>query len=77
MTEVKVGLDRHLTEGPQSALERKLIADYLHSRGYYMPDLKDLPEQKAKSLMEKACLYAALKLTEIESRAKLRREIEA
>ena len=76
MVEVKVGLDRPLAEGPQSALERGLIAEYLLSKGYHMPDLRDLPEQTAKSLMTKACLYAALKLTEIESRAKLHREIK-
>jgi hypothetical protein len=76
MAEVKAGLDRLSAEGPQSALERKLIAEYLLSQGYHLPDLKGLPEQTAKSLMKKACLYAALKLAEIESRARLRREIE-
>ena len=76
MDEVKVGLNPLLAEGPQSALERRLIAAYLLSRGYRMPDLKDLPEQTATSLMKNACLYAALKLTEIESRARLRREIK-
>ena len=76
MAEVKVGLDRPLAEGPQSSLERRLIAEYLLSKGYHMPDLRDLPEQTAKSLMKKACLYAALKLAEIESRAKLRRGIK-
>jgi hypothetical protein len=76
MAEVKVGLDRLLMEGPQSGLERKLIAEYLLSKGYLMSDLRDLPEQKAQNLMKKACLYAALKLAEIESRAKFRREIE-
>lgn len=76
MSKVKVDLDRHLAEYPQSALERKFIAEYLLSKGYELPDLKDLPEQTAKALMKKACLYAALKLAEIESRAKLRRGIE-
>jgi hypothetical protein len=76
MTETKAGPDRLMGEGPQSILERKFIAEYLLSKGYHMTDLRDLPEQKAKSLMKKACLYAALKLAEIESRAKLRRGIE-
>lgn len=75
MAEVKIASNRLLAEGPQSALERKLIAEYLLSKGYHMTDLRDLPEQTAKSLMQKACLYAALKLTEIESRARLRREM--
>jgi hypothetical protein len=76
MAEVKVGLNRLLMEGPQSGLERKFIAEYLLSKGYLMSDLKNMPEQKAQSLMKKACLYAALKLAEIESWAKFRREIE-
>jgi hypothetical protein len=76
MTDVKSELDRLLAEGPQSVLESSLIAQYLLSKGYLVSDLKDLPEQTAKSLMKKACLYAALKLAEIESRAKLRRGLK-
>jgi hypothetical protein len=76
MAEVKAGPNRPLVGGPQSGLERKLIAEYLLSEGYLMSDLRDLPEQKAQSLMKKACIYAALKLAEIESRARLRRGIE-
>ena len=76
MTEVKVGTKRPLVGGPQSGLERKFIAEYLLGEGYLLSDLTDLPGQKAQSLMKEACLYAALKLAEIESRAKLRREIE-
>jgi hypothetical protein len=71
MAEMRVGLDR------QAVLERRLIAEYLLDKGYYMPDLRSLPEQTAKSMMKEACLYAALKLAEIESRARLRRGIEA
>jgi hypothetical protein len=76
MTDVKSELDRLLAEGPQSVLESSLIAQYLLSKGYLVSDLKDLPEQTAKSLMKKACLYAALKLAEIEARAKLRRRLK-
>jgi hypothetical protein len=76
MAVVKVGPHPIVAEGPQSALERRLIAQYLLSKGYRMPDLACLPEHTAKSLMKQACLYAALKLAEIESRARLCREIE-
>jgi hypothetical protein len=63
-------------EGPQSALERNLIREYLRGKGYKMQDLRNLPEDEAKRLMREACQYATFKLAEVESRAKFRREIQ-
>jgi hypothetical protein len=60
--------DRISEESPQSLLERTLIAEYLLSNGYLMSDLKELPPEVVKILMQKACQYAALRLAEIESR---------
>jgi hypothetical protein len=62
-------------EGPQSALERKLIEEYLSEKGYHLSDLQALPERDARRLMREACRYASLKLAEVESRAQLRKEI--
>jgi hypothetical protein len=61
--------------GPQSALEKKLIEEYLLEKGYRLTDLRELPREEAVSLMKAACLYASLKLAEVESRAQFREEI--
>ena len=68
-------IDECVSEGPMSALERKFIKKYLHDKGYRLEDLQGLPIEEAKRLMTKACRYASLKLAEIESKAKLRKEI--
>jgi hypothetical protein len=77
MKNLKVTLKHRLANGPQSVLERALIAEYLLAKGYLLSDLKYLPEQEAKDLMKAACLYAGLKLAEIEAKAKFRRKIQA
>lgn len=71
--------DKHLsaTEGPQSALEIKLIHEYLEGKGYTLAQLDGLPDDEKEQLMREACLYASLKLAEVESRAKFRHEINA
>jgi hypothetical protein len=66
-----------LDKGPQSALERSLILEYLRSKGYEYEDVKKLPKESAKALMREACMYASLKLAEVESRAHFRKEIRA
>jgi len=68
-------LDKCTEDGPQSALERKLIEEYLSEKGYHLSDLQALPEREARRLMREACNYASLKLAEVESRAQLRKEI--
>lgn len=69
--------DPGLSEGPQSALERRLIAEYLLSKGYLMKDLEGLPAEQAKKLMREASLYASLKLAELESKRKFREDIRS
>ena len=61
--------------GPQSALERKYIEEYLQSKGYRLEDLQGLPKEEAKRLMTEACTYTSFKLAELESRAKFREKI--
>jgi hypothetical protein len=63
-------------ESSESNLERKLIAEYLLSKGYSLSSLKNLPKKKANILMGEACRYATLKLAEIEARSKFRWKIQ-
>jgi hypothetical protein len=77
MSDIIQASERDFTEYPQSALERKLISEYLHSKGYSRQDLRNLPIPQAKMLMKEACHYAALKLAEIEARSKFRQNIRA
>jgi len=68
-------VDGVLPEGPQSALERRFIKEYLHEKGYQLEDLKKLPSEQSKQLLIKACRYASLKLAEVESRAQFKKDI--
>ena len=65
-----------VARGPQSALERRLIIEYLRDKGYQLQDLKGLPIREAKQLMSEACRYASIKLAEVEARAQFREEIQ-
>ena len=67
--------DRDLIMGPESGLERKLIAEYLHSKGFRMADLRHMPKEQRKVLMKEACLFAAIRLANIEAKTKFRRKI--
>ncbi|HSF79812.1 MAG TPA: hypothetical protein VLA49_01175 [Anaerolineales bacterium] len=76
MEENAFDIDRCAGEGPQSALEKKLIAEYLAGKGYHMDDLQELPDEQARALMQEACHYASLKLAEVESKTKFRKDIQ-
>ncbi|UCH60004.1 MAG: hypothetical protein JSV61_00610 [Anaerolineales bacterium] len=75
MNEINIDMERCAGEGPQSALEKRLIAEYLSMKGYSTEDLVLMPEEQAKDLMQEACSYASLKLAEVESKTKFRKEI--
>jgi hypothetical protein len=75
MSEETFDTDRLINEGPQSILERTLIAEYLLSKGYLMSDLNKLPPQVAKSLMSEARQHANLRLAEIEYGGKFHKNI--
>ena len=68
-------LDQRLAEGPQTALERKYMEEYLEGKGHRLEDLAKLPADEARQLMREACQYAALKLAEVESKVRLRKKI--
>jgi hypothetical protein len=40
-------IDENVAEGPQSALERRLIKEYLRNKGYRIVDLRKLPKEQA------------------------------
>ena len=63
-------------EGPESALERMLIDEYLRNCGIAsVKELCKLQEDEAKQIMINACRYASLKLAEVESSNRLQSEI--
>jgi hypothetical protein len=63
-------------KGPQAALERKYILEYLSSKGYTPKDLLKLSRNESRRLMTEASSYASLRLAEVESRALFLRKIE-
>lgn len=64
-----------LKEGPQSAMEKLLLEEYLYKNGYSLADLDTLPEAEAKRVMTEACQYASLRLAQVESTAHFREKI--
>lgn len=68
--------DALLGNGPQSVLERTLVAEYLAAKGYLMCELQALEPKEAQALMREACQFAALRLAEIESREAFQRKIK-
>ncbi|HEX9617556.1 MAG TPA: hypothetical protein VGA03_09060 [Anaerolineales bacterium] len=77
MSEKPLDPEECISEGPQSALERHLVEDYLLSKGYHKEDLQKLPKEQAKALMREACTYASLKLAELEAKSQFRNEIRS
>jgi hypothetical protein len=75
MSDKPIDLDECMSEGPQSALEKQLVEDYLQSKGYSRHDLQKLPEALVKQLMKEACTYASLKLAELQAKSQFREEI--
>ena len=67
MDESVICSDHLLAHGPQTILERTLVAEYLFILGYLVSDLFRLSPAIAKNLAEEACQYAALRLAEIET----------
>lgn len=62
-------------EGPQLAMERMLLEEYLAQHGHCLAELDTLPQEKAQALMRAACRYASLRLAELESTAHLREKL--
>jgi hypothetical protein len=69
--------EERIDRGPQSALEKRFIGAYLRGKGYRLEDLRQLPREEANRLMEEACLYASLRLTQIEAVAGFCKKIQS
>jgi hypothetical protein len=59
-----------LVDEPLAFLERTYFLQFLRQRGYSLADLKILPPEEARRLRIGACMYAALRLAELEARAR-------
>ena len=62
-------------EDPNAMLEKALIEEYLHEKGYSLEGLKILPAELAEKLMKEASRYASLKMEEVQARAHLVKEL--
>lgn len=68
-------IEKCLAEGPETALEKHLVAEYLEAKGYRWGHLDHLPAEVVKELMQGACRYASLKLADIEAKRHFREHI--
>jgi hypothetical protein len=75
MSDTNFNLEKCAAEGPETALEKQFVADFLRGKGYQMEDLHKLPPEQVTALMTEACKYASLKLAEIEAKLVFRKEI--
>ena len=62
-------------EEPLAELERRLIDEYLRKLGHDPVVLRGRRDDEARKLLTAAAIYAASKLTEIESRSHYVREL--
>jgi len=62
-------------EVPESRLEKIFIEAYITSKGYKLKDLKLLPPDELRQLMVDASIFASAKLAEVETRARLIKDI--
>ena len=62
-------------EEPLAELERRLIDDYLRGAGQDPAAVRQRTDADAHALLRAASLHAALKLTEVESRAHYVRDL--
>jgi hypothetical protein len=62
-------------EERQARLERALIHEFLSTRGYSVDELRRRNDAPAHELLKQASIYAASKLTEVESRARYLHDI--
>jgi uncharacterized membrane-anchored protein YjiN (DUF445 family) len=72
---VEVDVDNQKMEDPNAVLEKALMEEYLHERGYSLEKLKELPKEMVEELMKDATRYASLKMEEVKARAHFVEEI--
>lgn len=62
-------------EEPLAALERRLISEYLQQAGYSIEELHARDDAEARRILAEASRHATAKLTEVESRVHLLKEL--
>ena len=62
-------------EDPEAKLATVYIDEYLHGRGHTLESICSLPKEQAKQLMIEASTYAAIKLAEVDTKARVIKEI--
>lgn len=62
-------------EDPEAKLATAYIEEYLHSHGQTMESICTLPKEQAKRLMIEASTYAAMKLAEVDTKARAIQEL--
>jgi ubiquinone biosynthesis protein COQ9 len=60
----------------QEGLEMKLIKEYLQREGYGESEMAAMSPDARRELMVAACMYAAIRLAQIEARSKFIQKIE-
>ena len=63
------------TEDRNAFLEKQLIEQYLHEKGYSLEGLKKLPADLVEKLMKEASQYASLKMEDVKARAHFLQEL--
>ena len=63
------------TEDRNAFLEKQLIEQYLHEKGYSLEGLKKLPADLVEKLMKEASRYASLKMEDVKARAHFLQEL--
>ena len=62
-------------EDHNAFLEKQLIEQYLHEKGYSLEGLKKLPADLVEKLMKEASQYASLKMEDVKARAHFLQEL--
>lgn len=62
-------------EDRNAILEKALIEEYLHEKGFTLETVKRLPAMLAEKLLKEASQYASLKMEEVEARARFVKEL--
>jgi hypothetical protein len=63
------------SQDPEAQLEQALIDEFLRMRGHDARSVEALPADERMRLLQGASVHAALKLAEIESRARFVHEL--
>ncbi len=62
-------------QDPQAKLGQMYIEEYLRNKGFSWQQVCEMPPEQAKKLMVEASTYAAMKLTEVDARANVVKQI--